>query len=554
MVDADVDRLLLIPPFCRMDADGFRTSLSLRDILKNDVRIVRYVDGEIVVRSGDWGNTAFSVLEGSVRVDIEPPESAIPSTMLGRGQRKIKTVFQAVAQLWSNHREPEYRSARDATFASRMGSRGRDESPRIYLQDVSVLLDQYRTARIDAGGWFGELAALGRTPRVATVFAEGPVELLEIRWQGLRDIMRFDREGGLKKYIEDVFRERALAAFLRNDPVFRDLNDAQMDELAPHVEFETYGNYDTPERFKDLAKQGIERRLEQEPIVASEGDYPNGIILIRSGLARLSKRYHHGHRTVGYLTPGQSFGYQELAEGHQTGAVVPLRCSLRAIGYLNVVVVPTFAVEQFLLTSTEVTAVPQEPGETKTHAKTKEAETKVDDHLLDFLADHRFVQGTATMIIDLDRCTRCDDCVRACSVSHDSNPRFIRHGPVYGRHMLANACLHCADPVCMIECPTGAIHRDQQEGLIVINEQTCIGCTNCANNCPFDAIRMVEIRDRDGRMIVDDRYSKPLMQATKCDLCIDQLGGPACQTACPHDALFRVDMRDFERIGEVFVR
>ena len=44
-----------------------------------------------------------------------------------------------------------------------------------------------------------------------------------------------------------------------------------------------------------------------------------------------------------------------------------------------------------------------------------------------FLVEHRFVNGTASMLIDLDRCTRCDDCVRACAVAHDNNPRFVRH-------------------------------------------------------------------------------------------------------------------------------
>ena len=34
----------------------------------------------------------------------------------------------------------------------------------------------------------------------------------------------------------------------------------------------------------------------------------------------------------------------------------------------------------------------------------------------------------------------------------------------------------------------------------------------------------------------------PLQKATKCDLCTDQLGGPACQRACPHDALVRMDL------------
>ena len=101
--------------------------------------------------------------------------------------------------------------------------------------------------------------------------------------------------------------------------------------------------------------------------------------------------------------------------------------------------------------------------------------------------------------------------------------------------------MHCVDPVCMIGCPTGAIHRDASAGDVVINQATCIGCTSCANNCPYDAIRMVEAR-HPGRDFVTDKESRPILKATKCDHCIDQYGGPACERACPHDALKRMDM------------
>lgn len=97
--------------------------------------------------------------------------------------------------------------------------------------------------------------------------------------------------------------------------------------------------------------------------------------------------------------------------------------------------------------------------------------------------------------------------------------------------MIANACMHCADPVCMIGCPTGAIHRLAESGQVTINDDTCIGCQTCANNCPYDNIRMVELRDGRGRIVRDVNSRLPILRATKCDLCADQLGGPACQRA-----------------------
>ena len=107
--------------------------------------------------------------------------------------------------------------------------------------------------------------------------------------------------------------------------------------------------------------------------------------------------------------------------------------------------------------------------------------------------------------------------------------------------------MHCSDPVCMIGCPTGAIHRESYTGQVVINDVTCIGCATCANSCPYDNIRMVPIRDNKGAFILDQNTNMPIEKATKCDLCIDQLGGPACQRACPHDALRRIDMRDEDK-------
>ncbi|MBT4042948.1 MAG: 4Fe-4S dicluster domain-containing protein, partial [Rhodospirillaceae bacterium] len=146
-------------------------------------------------------------------------------------------------------------------------------------------------------------------------------------------------------------------------------------------------------------------------------------------------------------------------------------------------------------------------------------------------------------------CVRCDDCVVACARAHDNNPRFNRHGLRHDHYMVANACMHCMDPVCMIGCPTGAIHRSSAGGQVVINDMTCIGCATCANSCPYDNIRMVEVRDASGAFIRDTVTKAPIVKATKCDLCLDQPGGPACQRACPRDALKRVDMQDLVGLG-----
>ena len=180
------------------------------------------------------------------------------------------------------------------------------------------------------------------------------------------------------------------------------------------------------------------------------------------------------------------------------------------------------------------------------------ATDKLGAEMLEFLVEKRFINGTAAMIINMDRCTRCDDCVRACAATHQNNPRFVRHGPMNRGFMIANACMHCLDPVCMIGCPTGAIHRDSAHGQVVIDDLTCIGCATCANSCPYDNIQMVFPRDQAGRIYYDQATQVPIQKAVKCDLCIDQLNGvgPACANACPHDAMIRMDMRDLEALSK----
>lgn len=552
MTDADVESLLENPPFSQIDPAGFKRSLPLHDIIKNDARMVGFDDGDIIVRRGDWGNSAFFILSGNVRVGMERGKESLPDEILGRHISKVKTIWESFSQLWRNNRVPEVRKIASSSSNSSLHTRHTHNGTRIYLQEVSAVLDKYRTARLETGHWFGELAALGRTSRVTTVFSEGVSQLLEIRWQGIRDILRYDQNGKLKQYIEDVFRERALDAFLRTDPLFHDCQPELLKRIMEQVEFHTFGNYDSPKPFKELLDDKYQTTDAGEPVIIREGDFPSGIVMIRSGLARISQKHYNGRRTIGYLSPGQIFGLDEIRAEVQSMAPVACSAQLSAIGHLNAVLVPTALVEELLKEnepsgSEDLHAAPIRIPASGSHS------IKInDDTLLSQLIDSNFVQGTSLMVIDLERCTRCDDCVRACSTSHDNNPRFIRHGPILNQYMIPNSCLHCVDPICMIECPTGAIFRDFTQGDIIINDQTCIGCAQCASNCPFDAIRMVDIRDSKGNIIVDSNTRSPLTQATKCDLCIDQRGGPACERACPHDALFRVDMQDAAQVEEVF--
>jgi len=553
MPDELVDRLVSHPVFADL-ASSFRESNRFRKILKTHARVVECEDGGIIIREGDWGNTAFFILSGSVAVEIEPPQSGLPDSMLGRRQVQRKNLWQALAQLWANHRHPEVRGR--SSFQSsetRIKSRGKGHETRIYLQDVPGLLERYGHVVLGEGELFGELAALGRSERTATVFAKGPVELLEVRWQGLRDLMRGDSD--FRRLVDERFREVALAEFLRNSPIFAHLrtDEEAMSDLVAQTQLETYGEFDRVGSFNTLAAEAADTDLADEPLICREGDHPNGVVMIRNGLARVSHRHHNGHRTVNYLSSGKMFGFEEVVEGWRTGAPTGLRFSLRGIGFLTAVIVPTTLVEKYVLEHPKSSWAGNSPVQSRdVEEPSGPATSQLNQDLLEFLVEHRFVNGTATMLIDLDRCTRCDDCVRACASAHDNNPRFLRHGPRHGNVMVANACMHCQDPVCMIECPTGAISRRGAAGEVTINDDTCIGCGKCSRNCPYDAIRMVEIRDGEGNFIRDTSSATraPIPKATKCDLCVDQLGGPACQRACPHDALVRLNVTDAQGLAQ----
>jgi Fe-S-cluster-containing dehydrogenase component/CRP-like cAMP-binding protein len=544
MTERDVDKLLLVEPFSNIDANAFPPALPLRGVLKGDTRLVRFQPGDLIVREGDYGSSAFLLLVGTVRVVLE----RLNPELLGRDEPPRRGWWQAVAQLWQNPALPEVRrqiglSPRPSAANS---TRQAGSAARVFLQDVPRLLERTGTAQLVPGEMFGELAALSRTPRSATVLAESKATLLEIRWQGLRDLMR--RTPAIRQHIERLYRENSLRVHLRETALLADLPTDALERVAAATVFESYGNFDWHTDFSAYRGSAPAEQLAMEPLIAAEGDRPAGLYLIRSGFARVSRRHGHGHQTVAYLGKGQVFGLEEIAEQQTHGDVEVWRHSLRAVGYVDVLRIPTEVVLEAVLPNCKL-QIRDLPRRAESEGGGANGST-VGPRLLDFLADHRILNGTHTMLIDLARCTRCDDCVRACAATHDNNPRFVRQGLVHDQLMVANACMHCVDPVCMIGCPTGAIARDADTGTVRINDRTCIGCSTCANSCPYSAIRMVEIREPGGAIVLDEASGQPILKATKCDYCAGQLTGPACQLACPHDALLRADMSDMAGLAK----
>ncbi len=548
MGDPDVTRMLLMSPFSEMDPARFPSNLPLDGIVRNDTRIRRYERGEIIVRAGDYGNSAFLIIAGDVGVILPPGLSA---DSLGHSETLKHGVWSALMRYFKKSVYPEVRHTDGKYITNEVATKGSGEFTRVFLKDTDKILAEHDIATLTAGNMFGEVAAMARVQRNASVVALEDVELLEIRWQALRDIRR--QVDSFRLYIDNLYRKQNLITHLKEIEVFQFLDDDAIAEITKHTLFESYGNFDWHTSFKRKKSAGqLTPGAEESPIVA-EGDYPDGLLFVRSGFAKITKRINNGSRAVSILSQGGIFGLEEILHNSQHAEPIAYQTGLNALGYADILRVPTSIIEQIVIPSLPENLF--ETMESKLQFSTQAnlsttSHTALDSDFLEFSVDNRFINGTATMMIDLDRCVRCDECVHACASTHQGNPRFARHGKQHDNQMITNACMHCVDPVCMIGCPTGAIHRSELGGEVVISDQACIGCGTCANSCPYDNIRLVEVRSQEGTILIDEKTRTPILKATKCDLCYNLPHGPACENACPHGALVRMNMSDSVVLSE----
>ena len=107
---------------------------------------------------------------------------------------------------------------------------------------------------------------------------------------------------------------------------------------------------------------------------------------------------------------------------------------------------------------------------------------------LDNFLAQGLMEAQSLLVLDLEKCTRCDACVRACADSHDGVTRLVREGLRFDKYLVATSCRQCRDPLCMVGCPVGSIRR--RNSLEVIIEDWCIGCGLCAENCPYGNINL----------------------------------------------------------------
>ncbi len=585
MLNRDIQWMLKAPPFSEMNADVFPSHGSLEDLIRHDSRILRYEPGDIVVREGDYGGSAYLVLRGSVRAFLEslwqprgkPSDASRHTRWTEWLSRRFNPYRKTLIPSNRGNRRGRSRSGTQTANADKKRSipiqqvevaEGRN---RIFLQDINAVIDGFESEPLGMGEIFGEMAAITRSQHRYTVVAETPTVILEIRWQGLR-MMR--RDQSFREYLDNRFRETSLQTHLRETPLLRFLDDEAMAIVIKETIIQSLGEREWFSEYRDSQMLDVQTQIAKEPVIAAECQAVKDLILIRAGFARLSFEQGRGHQTVAYLGRGHVFGLSELAHRFRnpTSTPLPYQESLRALGFIDILRIPSKIVLSHIIPKIRSSELPKPIANPRYTSEglvvstflprsslgnvvsAEETLTKLETSLVEFLVDERLINGQQTMLIDLDRCTGCDECIKACAATHNGTPRFVRNGPQFGPLLFAHACMHCADPVCMIGCPTGAIARDQDSGVISIDSQTCIGCKTCAESCPYDNIVMVQVRDKQGRTAVDRKTQLPILQASKCDMCHELKTGPACQNACPHQALFRIDTSETAPLEQLLSR
>jgi dimethyl sulfoxide reductase iron-sulfur subunit len=159
------------------------------------------------------------------------------------------------------------------------------------------------------------------------------------------------------------------------------------------------------------------------------------------------------------------------------------------------------------------------------------------------------------MVIDLRSCDGCEACTMSCQQRHqlESTQTWIK---VYsmtdaagGTFHMPRPCMMCEDPPCMYVCPVGATFRTD-EGLVLVDQNVCIGCRTCMAACPYEA-RYFNWHEPPPvkRMPTPPTPEMPVPQRKgtvgKCVLCADRLPHgelPACVAGCPMGVLYIGDL------------
>ena len=476
--------------------------------------------GDVVCEEGAFGSTAFYIISGSVDVFIANKIAHV----------KTRRGFGGFV-------------ARMKSFLVSDNEEHRDENTKTFIPiDASIDLSvNSPLAQLGPGELFGEMTCRTFQPRSATVQAREDcvmVEMLRVildMLMGSREVDAVTKAATkvkaptfkgttFKVEMDKKYRERSLNNHLRSVPLFSSVDETVLALLNAKVELVTFG---------------------KSQVICKQGDPADAFYLIRSGMVKVSNALPGGEMVRTYLGRGDYFGEIGLLFNQ------PRSATCTALDTVSLVKIDKADFEQMLENFPKVKETLTQVAETRLKASQKK-ELPRGLNLDEFLNQGLF-EAQNLLVIDLDRCTRCDLCVRACAEAHDGVTRLLRDGLRYDKYLVATTCRTCRDPLCMTQCPVGSIRR--KDNLEIIIEDWCIGCSKCAELCPFGNINMhpvelmeevkaAQVAPAAGEAPKAPAAPKKSFKAATCDLCTD-LSMPSCVYACPHDAARRVDPTEY---------
>jgi molybdopterin-containing oxidoreductase family iron-sulfur binding subunit len=166
----------------------------------------------------------------------------------------------------------------------------------------------------------------------------------------------------------------------------------------------------------------------------------------------------------------------------------------------------------------------------------------------DGIAGRRWV-----MVIDLSKCRNARKCMSACQEAHHLRPEQhhinvlkMQETPDTQPFYMPKPCMHCDNPPCTAVCPVDATFK-RQDGIVLIDNERCIGCRFCVAACPYSA-RVFHwqeplFAEQDKDLIYDVEQNVPQRRGTitKCLFSADKLregNMPSCVSACPNGVYY----------------
>jgi CRP-like cAMP-binding protein/Fe-S-cluster-containing hydrogenase component 2 len=482
----ETEELLALPVF--KGVSGTFLELNAGAVVKR-----KYKAGEVIVREGENGSTAFYILEGDVDILIGGPRAHVTTENESGG------LFKKMVS-----------KIRPRTIESRDGER-RAAPTHISIDAPVDLPYNNPIAQLHAGDLFGEMTCMSFYPRSATVRAKTDCVMLEML-RNVLDVMQKNKT--FRATLEANYRGRALGTHLRSVPIFATISDDFIDELRERVEL---------------------LRFAPGQVICTEGEPADAFYLVRIGFIRVSQKRLGEELVLAYLPRGGYFGEMGLLNS------IPRTATCTALDHVEVVKItaPDFhlMLDRFPEVRAQIQRVAGQRDKENTFQLQRITEKQNTQPLHSFLAQG-LMDAQSLLILDLEKCTRCDQCVNACADAHDGVSRLLRDGVRFDKYLIATSCRQCRDPLCMVGCPVGSIRR--KNSLEVIIEDWCVGCGLCASNCPYGNITVHEF-DNKGK---DAGNHGKVRKATSCDLCHD-MKEPSCVYACPHDAAHRVKPNEF---------